>query len=245
MAEPVILHEDKNILILDKPAGLAVHRATTEKTPSKTLASWLLEHYPDLARVGEDPDRPGIVHRLDKDTSGVMVVARTQTAFTKLKRAFKERGITKQYVVLVEGNPTWDHKTVELAIRRTGSGTFGARHPKDVATLPSDEQAQYRTAVTDFTTIKRFGKYSLLEARPKTGRTHQIRVHLKAIGLPVVGDALYAPKKMVSEVRAMGFNRHFLHAQTLTFVHPETRQKVTFTSNLAQELNDFLKKLKS
>ncbi|MFH0830728.1 MAG: RluA family pseudouridine synthase [Parcubacteria group bacterium] len=242
MPAPRILYEDNDILVLDKPAGLVVHPAPTEQGEPDTLVTWLLAHYPELRGVGEDPQRPGIVHRLDKDTSGIMVVARKQIAFEKLKRAFKEHRIQKRYLVLVEGRPDWDAKVVDLAIRRSGSGLFRARHPKDIATLPEEERAQYRPATTDFRVLKQHGAYTLLEARPKTGRTHQIRVHLRAIGLPVVGDALYSPKKSVSAARAAGLTRHFLHATELTFVHPQTGEQLTFTSELPRELKDFLKK---
>ncbi len=242
MAEPRIIEQDDQIIVLDKPAGLAVHRAPTEKKHEPTLADWLVEHYPELRGVGEDPDRPGIIHRLDRDTSGVMVVARTADAFTKLKAAFKDRHVSKKYIALVYGRVPWQHKTAELSIRRTGSGTFGARHPNDVAKL--EDKALYRPSVTDFSVKKQFTDMTLLEARPKTGRTHQIRVHLNALGFPVVGDKLYAPKKLVAASAKAGLQRHFLHAAELSFVHPATGRGQTFTAPLPSELQTYLEQLR-
>jgi len=242
MVEPQELYADDAIIVLNKPAGIAVHSAPTEKAHTPTLVDWLLSRYPELRGVGEDTDRPGIVHRLDRDTSGVMVIARTVAAFTKLKAAFKDRHVTKKYVALVYGRVPWEHKTAELSIRRTGSGTFGARHPNDVA--KSEDKELYRTATTDFTVLKRFTDMTLLEARPKTGRTHQIRVHLKALGYPVVGDQLYAPKKLVAASAKLGLHRHFLHAAELSFVHPVTGRGQTFESKLPTELVEYQKSLK-
>ncbi|MFO0704882.1 MAG: RluA family pseudouridine synthase [Candidatus Andersenbacteria bacterium] len=239
---PRLIFTDEQLIVLDKPAGLAVHRAPTEKKHEANLVDWLLERYPELRGVGEDPDRPGIVHRLDRDTSGVLVVARTPTAFTKLKAAFKDRHVQKKYLTLVYGRVPWEHTTAELSIRRTGSGTFGARHPNDVATLA--DQTLYRPARTDFVVQKRFADTTLLEAHPKTGRTHQIRVHLKALGYPVVGDQLYAPKKLVAASAQQGLTRHFLHAAQLNFVHPVSGRGVTFIAPLPLELKNFLAQIK-
>jgi 23S rRNA pseudouridine1911/1915/1917 synthase len=238
-----IIYTDDDILVIDKPAGLAVHQAATEKVSGDTVASILVAQFPELASVGEDPLRPGIVHRLDKETSGVMVIARTQDAFAKLKEAFKSRDVKKKYLVLAEGNPTWEKKLSELAIRRSGSGKFVGRHPKDVATLPPSEQAQYRQASTEFTVLKRLKDFVMLEARPKTGRTHQIRVHLRALGHPLAGDRIYASKKNLARACALGLERQFLHAEQLTFPHPRTGKSVTFKAALPSELKNFLQKI--
>jgi 23S rRNA pseudouridine1911/1915/1917 synthase len=256
MAQPVrVVYEDDALIVIDKPAGMAVHAAATEKKHEPTLVDWLLKQYPEVAKVGEDALRPGIVHRLDRDTSGVMVIARTPDAFAKLKAAFKDRTVSKRYVALVYGRVPWDTKSVELSIVRTGSGTFGARHPNDVAVLQKKNQQSggegsvYRPALTDFVVLKRFtgsradkqaGEMTLLEAHPKTGRTHQIRVHLKALGFPVVGDQLYAPKKLVAATKAAGLGRHFLHAAELRFVHPVTKKGATYEALLAPELQKYL-----
>jgi 23S rRNA pseudouridine1911/1915/1917 synthase len=239
-----IIYKDDAILVINKPAGIAVHQAATEPSGTSTVASLLAKQFPEIARVGEDPLRPGIVHRLDKETSGVMVVAHTQKAFTLLKDAFKSREVEKKYLVLAEGKPTWEKKLSELAIRRSESGKFVGRHPKDVETLPEAERAQYRHASTEFTVLQQLGDFTLLEARPKTGRTHQIRVHLRALGHPLIGDRIYASKKSLARVRSLGLDRQFLHAETLSFPHPVTGKHVTFEAPLATELKNFLEKIK-
>lgn len=240
-----IIYQDQDLLVINKPAGLAVHRALTEKSESINVVSQLLKKYPDLKGVGEDPVRPGIVHRLDKETSGVMLVARNQKTFEALKNAFKKRQVKKTYLALVEGLPAWQHNEINLSLKRLGSGTFGARHPNDVATLPKDKQLEYRPACTNFTVLDRTKSYSLIKAEPQTGRTHQIRVHLKALGFPVVGDSLYAPKKALSDAKkTLGLTRQFLHAAKISVVHPTTKKMVTFEAALPKDLLQVLAKLK-
>ncbi len=242
---PEILHQDDELIAINKPAGIAVHQTPTKTTQDLTVVDWLVEKFPEVRGVGEDALRPGIVHRLDKDTSGVMLIARTQSAFEKLKAAFQERTVTKKYIALVHGVPQWDQQESILAIRRGEKGTFVARHPNDVATLPEVERAEYRESATNFTTVKKFvtSDMTLLEARPKTGRTHQIRVHLKALGFPIVGDALYGAKKNLERVRAMGLTRQFLHAAEVFFTHPASGMQVTFSAPLSKELAHFLEAL--
>lgn len=240
-----VLYADESLLVINKPAHLAVHATPTKKATDLTLVDWLIKNYPEIRGVGEDPIRPGIVHRLDKETSGVMLIARTQPAFELLKKSFATRQVEKKYTALVHGLPTWEAQESTLAIRRGEKGTFVARHPNDVATLPQGEQAEYRESVTHFSVQKRFSKsaMTLLEARPKTGRTHQIRVHLKALGFPIVGDALYSPKKALEGVLAEGLNRQFLHAAEIRFLHPITGEQMTFTAPLPDELTQFLNTL--
>jgi 23S rRNA pseudouridine1911/1915/1917 synthase len=239
-----VLHQDADLIVINKPAGLAVHAAESMPTSRATVVDLALALFPELKGVGEDPVRPGIVHRLDSDTSGVMILARTQSAFTKLKRAFKERQVTKVYKLLVHGTVPWETKDVDLSIRRTAAGRFGARHPNDVAKLSPSEQALYRTAQTKFTVLQRFSSYTLLQAEPHTGRTHQIRVHARAIGFPLVGDALYGSAKDVAHAKtALGLGRQFLHAASITLTHPKSGQSITFEAALATDLQSTLSKL--
>ena len=242
-----VLHEDADLIVLDKPAGLAVHApATAEKGgAAPTVVDWLLKKYPEVRGVGEDLVRPGIVHRLDRETSGVLVVARTQVAFDSLKKQFAERQVKKKYVALVHGLPKWRQQESKLAIRRGQKGHFVARHPNDVAKMPPAQRAEYRESTTNFIVMQKFPQraLTLLEARPKTGRTHQIRVHLKALGFPIVGDALYGAKKDLQSVRAAGLPRQFLHATELRFTHPRTRKTVSFSAELPGDLLKFLKKI--
>lgn len=240
--EPTVLHEDSDIVVLNKPAGMAVHAGAGVRAESP-LTEWLVAHYPDVRGVGESDERPGLVHRLDADTSGVMVVARTVDAYAALKQSFKTREVDKTYVALIEGSPTWSEQTIDLAIRRGGHGLFVARHPRDVATLPPAEQAEYRSAISDVHVREQLGDYTLIDVHPHTGRTHQIRVHLRAIGHPVVGDKLYAPalarKKAVS---TLGLERQFLHAARLEFTHPHTGKRVHFEAALPPDLQQALER---
>ncbi|MFO0702942.1 MAG: RluA family pseudouridine synthase [Candidatus Andersenbacteria bacterium] len=232
---PSVLHEDADLVVLNKPAGLTVHGGPGVRA-TETLTGWLVEHYPEVQGVGENPARPGLVHRLDADTSGVMVVARTPQAFAKLKEAFKSRAVNKTYLALVEGAPTWERTTSDLSLRRGARGLFVGRHPRDVATLPADQQAEYRTAATDFRVLERLGAYTLVEAQPHTGRTHQIRVHLRALGYPIVGDSLYAPA--AARARAaeqLELHRQFLHAAELALPHLRTGTPQTYTAPLPPE----------
>jgi 23S rRNA pseudouridine1911/1915/1917 synthase len=224
MQEPKVIFENGDFIVVAKPAGLLVHRVRVgtrvrsrridaAKREEPTLADWILARYPEVARVGDDPEfRPGIVHRLDKETSGVMVVARTPDAFAWLKRAFASRAMEKTYRALVYGVPSPRAGTIDkpIGIR---SGTL-KRSVHAVAAV--------KDAVTDYRTKELFGNgtddvYALLEVHPRTGRTHQIRVHLASIGHPIVGDALYAPKGIRRRTTPPASVRLMLHAATLEF----------------------------
>jgi len=210
-----ILYEDTDLLALDKPAGLVVH--SDSKTKEPTLADWLVEKYPSIREVGEPwtaPNgeviyRPGIVHRLDRDTSGVLVVAKTPESFAHLKKQFQERLAKKTYRAFVYGIVKNDTGIIDKPIGRSTSdfrkwsAEFGAR-------------GELREAVTEYKVLERGKGATYVEVYPKTGRTHQIRVHLKAIGHSVVCDALYAPK----QVCILGFNRTALHAFSLEIISP-------------------------
>jgi len=220
-----ILFEDEEILVLEKPSGLVVHPGAG--TPNHTLVNALLFYCPSLKDVGEK-NRPGIVHRLDKDTSGVLVVAKTQMAHGELQRQFKAREVEKLYLGLVWGRVP----------EKTGEITWAiGRHEKQRQRI-SIRTNKPKEAETHFMVRQEWSDFSLLEIRPLTGRTHQIRVHLAASGHPVVGDTIYGRKKT-----KLSISRLFLHALQLTIVHPGSKEKMKFNSPLPKELSEYLEKL--
>lgn len=224
--EPTILFEDEDVLVVNKPAGLIVH--SDGRTEEPTLAAWVLEHYPALAGVGEpwtSPQgevilRPGIVHRLDRGTSGVMILAKTQEAYTFLKQQFQDRSTEKRYRALVYGHPVRDQGTIEAEIVRIRSA------PPRWGVAREGEGKKHRAAITGWQVLSKAvdpetgEKVSYLEARPKTGRTHQIRVHLKALNHPVVCDPLYAKGRPC----LFGFVRPALHAFELSIELPSGKR---------------------
>ena len=215
-----ILYEDDDLLVIDKPAGLTVHPAPGHS--SNTLVNAILFHFPHLADIG-DSLRPGIVHRLDRDTSGVMLAAKNSAAQANLINQFKARSVTKAYLVLVKGHLTPEHGVIEAPIGRD------PRDRKRMAVV-----AEGREARTDYQVVKYIGDCTLLEIRPETGRTHQIRVHLAAIGYPVVGDPMYG-------VKSPYLPRQFMHACRLGFKLPSTGEYVEFKSELPPDLEQALK----
>jgi 23S rRNA pseudouridine1911/1915/1917 synthase len=194
-----IVYESADLLVVDKPAGLAVHPGPGH--PDHTLVNALLALVPDLPGIGGEL-RPGIVHRLDKDTSGLMVVAKSETAHRSLTRQLKERTVHKTYMALVEGVVSRDAGEIDGPI---------ARHPRNRKKMGIVDGG--RDALTRYEVVARFDRHTLLEAYPVTGRTHQIRVHMASIGHPLVGDALYGRRSPLVE-------RHFLHAARLAFRLP-------------------------
>jgi 23S rRNA pseudouridine1911/1915/1917 synthase len=202
-----IIYEDEHILAIDKPAGIAVHKVSPTD-PQETIADILVHERPYLAGVGENPLRPGIVHRLDKETSGIMLIAKDQPTFEYLKEQFQQRLVQKHYIALVYGHPKEDRGTIDITLGKLGT--------KQTTQLKGKKELVEREAITDYTVIQRFTDYTLVEAMPHTGRTHQIRVHLKAIGCPIVGDVLYAKGKPMPA----GLDRMFLHAQEIEFIAP-------------------------
>lgn len=220
MISPKIIFEDKYLLVIDKPAGLVVNRAQTTK--GSTLQDWL-EVYLKLADSGIG-ERAGIVHRLDKDTSGILLVAKTETAFSQLQQQFKERVVLKKYLALVHGEVKPSSGTIRAAISRSPFNR------KKFGVFLGGREAE-----TNYRVIKNIGKFSLLRLEPKTGRTHQLRVHLKHIGHPIVGDIIYAGQK-TSRQDFRWCPRLFLHACSICFIHPQAREKITLTSPLPQEL---------
>jgi 23S rRNA pseudouridine1911/1915/1917 synthase len=217
-----IVYEDNDLLVVDKPAGLAVHPAPGH--PSHTLANAVLSYLPGLA---EDADslRPGIVHRLDKDTSGLIIVAKNRLAHENLSDQFKSRAVSKSYLVLVRGKLTPESGIIEAAIGRD------PRNRQRMAVVSRGREAR-----TEYHVLKYIGGCSLLEIKPETGRTHQIRVHLAAIGFPVLGDATYG-------VPSPHLSRQFLHASRIGFSLPSTGQYVEFTSPLPPDLQKALEEI--
>lgn len=231
--EPTVIYEDANVVIIDKPAGLIVHSDGRTEEPS--VAEWVAGKYPETKGVGEpwtSPqgqviDRPGIVHRLDRTTSGVLVIARTAEAHAFLKKQFQSREVEKVYRAFVYGHPTEDRGVIEAEIRRTR--TIPPRW-----TAEGGDYARRRAAITEWQVVRRGADagepVSELEVRPKTGRTHQIRVHLLYIHHPVVGDSLYAPGRPA----LLGFTRPALHAHALTLTLPSGARH-TFKAPLPED----------
>jgi 23S rRNA pseudouridine1911/1915/1917 synthase len=245
-----IVFEDDDLAIVNKPAGMMVHAgagATEGERNRGTLVNALLHRFRQLSGVGGEL-RPGIVHRLDKETSGLIVVAKNDEAHRKLAAQFARRQVKKTYLTLVHGWLKADRGTIDASIRRdslrrvrmTTRGSGG------------------RVAITHYLVRKRidssFGKFTLLEVRIDTGRTHQIRVHLSSLGHPVVGDALYgAPREMTArpgkntsagaDNETVGLARNFLHAAALELEHPRTGQRLSFARGLPGELEEFLERV--
>jgi len=215
-----VLYEDKDVIVIDKPAGLLVHPAAGQK--SGTLVNAILARCPDLGEI-KGSIRPGIVHRLDKDTSGLMMVAKNDAAHASLSRQIKQRSIKKGYIALVLGQLAPECGAIEAPI---------GRHPKDRKRMAVVSGG--REAKTEYRVIKYLDDCTLLEVMPETGRTHQIRVHLSAIGHPVFGDHIYGKRSPILE-------RQFLHAHKLGFRLPSTGEFVEFTSELPPELQEVLK----
>ncbi|HEY1501094.1 MAG TPA: RluA family pseudouridine synthase [Acidobacteriaceae bacterium] len=245
-----VVYEDAELSVIDKPAGMTVHAGGgAVEGEGGTLVNALLHRYKSLSSVGGD-QRPGIVHRLDKQTSGLIVVARTDAAHARLAAMFAERQMKKTYIALVHGHLKQDRGTIDAPI---------ARDLLRRTRMTTRRQSGARTAVSHYTALRRvssrFGKYSLVSVRIETGRTHQIRVHLASIGHPVVGDTLYgAPARLLvapsrqtrdPEPESLALKRNFLHAAELEFAHPRTGKPVHLTSALPRELETLLREIES
>jgi 23S rRNA pseudouridine1911/1915/1917 synthase len=221
-----VVYEDENVVVINKPAGLVVHPGAGNA--ENTLVNALLYHWPQIADVGE-PTRPGIVHRLDKDTSGVLIVAKTTYAYAWLVRQFKTRKAKKSYLALVEGKPPTPTGRIETRIGRD------ERHRQRMGVVYGD---QGRKAETEFYTVAGFRDHTLLEVNPLTGRTHQIRVHLAFLGCPVVGDQVYGRRRKSIET-----DRFFLHASKLLLRLPGENEEAEFTASLPADLQSILDQL--
>jgi 23S rRNA pseudouridine1911/1915/1917 synthase len=231
-----VLHEDADIVVIDKPAGLVVHPAAGHA--DQTLVNALLFHVKDLSGVGGEL-RPGIVHRLDKDTSGVMVIAKHDAAHRKLTASWNTERVRKEYVALVYGTPSSERGTIEAPIGRD------PRDRKKMAVV-----AGGRLALTDYEVAERLRYASLLRCRLRTGRTHQIRVHMKHLGHPIVGDPLYSgpqwrgiPDKRVQKTLS-SLGRQMLHAAKITFEHPGTGVAVSYGAPLPEDFRAVLDALR-
>jgi 23S rRNA pseudouridine1911/1915/1917 synthase len=218
-----VVYEDEHLLVIDKPAGLVVHPAAGHE--GETLVNRLV----GLGAAGGDPARPGIVHRLDRGTSGLLLVARSETAYERLSAAIRERQVERRYLALVRGAPKSRTGRIDAAIGR--DRTDRTRRSIDTETP--------RDAVTWFAVRERLGERTLLEVRLETGRTHQIRVHLEAIGLPVSGDPVYGA------ARDLGLDRQFLHAHALAFDHPTRGTRLAFEAPLPSDLASALVKART
>jgi len=251
-AFPPIIFEDDNYLVINKPAGLTVHGGP--HITETTLADLIIKKYPDIKAVGDDPVRPGIVHRLDKEVSGLMVIAKNQVSFSHLKSQFQEREIIKEYLALVYGAIETEVGEINFPIKRARSGHRMAALPANLDKLwdrsrPKnrdqgnlDAQLQARPAITEFKVLKKLVNYTLLEVVIKTGRTHQIRVHFFAYGHPLVGDNLYSTKKTKIKNQKINLGRIFLVSKRLAFRNL-TDEQLDFSVDLPPELQEALKKL--
>ena len=234
-----IIFEDDYLLVIDKPAGLVVHPGAGRETG--TLVDWLKEYILNFMEQGwPSAVRPGIIHRLDKDTSGLLIVAKTPAVLAKLQEEFKRHQIEKEYTTLVWGRVEPPAGVIETPIHR---------HHRQRRTMAvsyfADEST--KTAVTKYETIKNFKspiQLTLLEVRIMTGRMHQIRVHLKYLGHPIIGDPVYFNKASRKASRQLNLSRQFLHANQLSFRHPETNHLLHFSSELPEDLREILKMIK-
>lgn len=250
---PEIIFENDDYLVINKPAGLVVHGGGNVK--EETLADLLVIRYPKIKSVGDDPIRPGIVHRLDKEVSGLMVIAKNQDSFLNLKDQFKDRDINKEYIALVHGKTVNDFGSINFSIKRSSEGYKMAALPLNTADLLSRRQPKERDkgnldgffkareAITEYTVIKHFVNYTLLQVKIKTGRTHQIRVHFFALGYPLVGDNLYFNKKSKAQNKKVNLGRIFLVANKLSFKDKNGTSQ-DFSLKMPPELDDFLKTIK-
>jgi len=236
--KPFVIYKDKNFLAVYKPAGLLVHPVKVSSfklQASNSLTDWLVKNYPEVRNVGDEPEiRPGIVHRLDKDVSGILLVPLNQKYFEYLKNLFQTRQIKKNYVALVYGKIKSKRGVIDKPISiKSGTIKRTVYHGKNE-----------KQAVTEYRVLKSFkfeipgskeDNFSLVEVSPKTGRTHQIRIHLASIGHPIVGDSLYGKK-----TNPFGLKRIFLHAESLEF-SPEEGKRIKLEAAMPDELKNLLK----
>ncbi len=220
-----VLFEDADVIVINKPRGLVVHPAAGHR--SGTLVNALLHHCVDLSGIN-DKIRPGIVHRLDKDTTGAMMAAKNDLAHLSLAAQIKERSARREYLALVRGNPPVDSGAVDAPI---------GRHPTERKRMAVSEAG--RPAVTHFRVLERFGEYTLLRCRLETGRTHQVRVHLSSIGFPVAGDPVYGPRQ-----GTCGLGGQALHAVSLGFYHPRSGEWMEFEAPLPDDFQRVLERLR-
>ena len=231
-----VIYDAKEFAVVEKPAGLVTHPSATHK--SGTLVNGILARWPEIAGVGESALRPGIVHRLDKETSGLMVVAKTQPMYLWLKNQFQDRKVEKKYIALVFGKMSQKEGEISVPIARRKTKQITVPHANKGF---SGNAYKSRKASTGFKILDFYNDFTLVEALPRTGRMHQIRVHFKHIGHPLAGDKTYASKRVLS---ALPMERHFLHAGYLAFNLP-SGEKAEFSSDLPADLKVILNGLAS
>lgn len=227
-----VLYEDDDVLVINKPAGLLVH---SDDSTVPTVARWVEENHPEITGVGETAGRPGIVHRLDRDTTGVLVIAKNHETYDALKSQFHDRTVSKEYRAIIHGYFPDDRRTgrIELPIGRSASD------PRRRVASPRIA-GKHRPAITEYETLEVFADYSYLALRPRTGRTHQLRVHLLAFGHPIVCDALYAPDRVCPPE----LGRQALHASLIRFIGRDGVPH-TVRAPLPTDMEGFLDKLRS
>lgn len=219
-----IVYQDEDVAVINKPQGMVVHPSAGH--PNGTLVNALLYHLKDLSSIN-DVVRPGIVHRIDKDTSGLLMIAKNDAAHEALAKQLKDKTSLRKYVALVHGNISHDKGTINAPIGRSKTN-------RKMQAVIEDG----KPAVTHFTVLDRFGAFTLVELQLETGRTHQIRVHMHYIGFPVAGDPVYGPKKTLKG------NGQFLHAKLLGFTHPRTQEQMVFEAPLPELFEKNLEKLR-
>ena len=229
----VVAYEDEHLIVVDKPAGMVVHPAAGNR--DGTLVNALLHHCRGQLSGINGVERPGIVHRIDKDTSGLLVVAKTDSAHEGLARQFADHSISRRYIAICAGTPKPADGTIDARLGRSD------RDRKKMAVLAEDAR-RGKHAVTHYRTIKSFGVASILECRLETGRTHQVRVHCASIGHPLLGDPQYGrdPKALRPILEKLGFQRQALHAASLGFVHPATGEQVHFQADLPRDMAELI-----
>lgn len=220
-----VVYEDEDVLVVNKPKGMVVHPAPGHA--NGTLVNGLMFHCKDLSGIN-GVVRPGIVHRIDKDTSGLLMVAKNDISHTSLVDQLVKKTVTRKYLALVHGHIPHDKGTIEAPI---------ARDPKERQNMAIVDRGKH--AVTHFRVLERFGDFTLVECRLETGRTHQIRVHMKYIGFPLVGDPKYGPRK------TMDVGGQALHAEVIGFVHPKTKEYLEFSAEPPAEFTELLESLRT
>lgn len=264
-----ILYENNDYLIINKPAGLTVHGGPHIDEP--VLTDWILEKYPKLKNVGEDPYRPAIIHRLDKEASGLMIIVKNNQTFEYFKKQFQKRNIEKEYIALVFGQINKEEGIINFPIVRSSQGYKMAAIPKSVKKLTEEIKKEEnknlkeeknkessisnrdkgnlkaleksREAITEFFIIKKYINFTLLKVKIKTGRTHQIRVHFSAYGYPLLGDNLYGNKKSKIKNYKLNTKRIFLMANKLGFIDNQGEKK-EFEIDLSPDLKEILTQIK-
>lgn len=238
--EPRLLHEDEHIVLLDKPSGLMMH-GTSPGDARASVAHWLTARYGPNLPIGQGADRPGIVHRLDRETSGVCVAARTRAALEDLMAQFADRTVEKEYWALCYGTPRFQSDWIDARL-------VPDRHQPNRQRVTASMEPQTRDALTYWEVKERFAGFALLTAQPKTGRRHQIRVHLASVDLPVIGDPVYQARNFGPGLLPAGAplpERAMLHAARLSFEHPETGERILAEAPLPPDMQALLDALRA